>query len=481
MAKLIGRKAETAELAKLYESDKAQLVAIYGRRRVGKTFLVDEFFKGKLAFRHAGLSPINDGGKRNLMKEQLRHFYFSLQLHGAKKSKCPASWFEAFFMLEQLLESKDTGNRQVVFLDELPWMDTPRSNFISAFEGFWNTWGCHRDNLMIIVCGSANSWILNNLIDSHGGLYGRTTYEIKLSPFRLNECEEFFKDRGVMMSRYDIAQSYMVMGGVPYYMDYFNRGLSLAQNIDRLFFSSSPKLRDEFDRLLSSMFNSPSEMKKIITLLGTTRKGLTRQEISNKTGIEDAGGLTNMLRALIVSDFVSKYIPFGFDKRSVHYRLIDPFCKFHLHFVDGKDVKDSNYWTEHVNSQEVVSWRGYAFEDVCFNHIENIKAALGIQGLSTRQSTWSTEGTPNEQGTQIDLLIERKDNVVNMCEIKFYSDDFAVDKQYTQVIARRTNALAAILSKRTAIHSTLITTFGLKYNEYSDAFQKVITLDDLFR
>ena len=125
---------------------KAQMVAVYGRRRVGKTFLVDEALKGRITFRHAGLSPNNeDSGKKNLLKDQLKHFYHSLLLHGMKKSKQPTSWLDAFFMLEQHLSSIDDGSRQVVFLDELPWLDTPRSGFLTAFEAFWNTWGCHRD------------------------------------------------------------------------------------------------------------------------------------------------------------------------------------------------------------------------------------------------------------------------------------------------------------------------------------------------
>lgn len=240
MSSIIGRDKEIKELVELYNSDKSEFVAVYGRRRVGKTFLIDEALKGKITFRHAGLSPVDEEGKKNSLKDQLKHFYFSLQMQGMKKSKCPSSWMEAFFMLSQLLEAKDNGKRQVVFLDELPWMDTPRSGFITAFEGFWNTWGCHRDNLMLVVCGSANSWMLDNLVNSHGGLYGRTTYEVKLSPFKLGECEQFLKKKGIRMSRYDIVQSYMVLGGIPYYLGYMKKGLSLAQNIDLLFLKRMP-------------------------------------------------------------------------------------------------------------------------------------------------------------------------------------------------------------------------------------------------
>jgi AAA+ ATPase superfamily predicted ATPase len=219
MSYIIGREKEIRELHDLYNSGNAEFVAIYGRRRVGKTFLVDEALKGKITFRHAGLSPVDEQNQKNNLKEQLTHFFFSLQMQGMKGGKCPSSWMEAFYMLVQLLEKKSKDNkRQVVFIDELPWLDTPRSGFMTAFEGFWNTWGCHRDNLMLVVCGSASSWMLDNLINNHGGLYGRTTYEIKLHPFTLTECEEFFRKKGIRMSRYDIVQSHMIVGGIPYYL-----------------------------------------------------------------------------------------------------------------------------------------------------------------------------------------------------------------------------------------------------------------------
>ena len=229
---IIGRKDEISEIKRLYSSKMPQFLAVYGRRRVGKTFLVDEALKGKITFRHSGLSPVDEQNQKNSLKEQLKHFYLSLQRQGMKKSKCPTSWLEAFFMLEMHLQSIDDGSRQVVFLDELPWMDTPRSGFVTALEALWNGWGCHRDNFMLVVCGSATSWITDNLINNHGGLYGRLTGQLRLSPFTLNECEQFFHSKGVRMSRYDIVQSYMIFGGVPYYLSYFESGRSLAQNVD---------------------------------------------------------------------------------------------------------------------------------------------------------------------------------------------------------------------------------------------------------
>ncbi|MBQ9042724.1 MAG: hypothetical protein IJ111_07910 [Eggerthellaceae bacterium] len=475
---MIGRERETHELERLYDSGRAELVAVYGRRRVGKTYLVDETFSSRITFRHAGLSPADEqsGG---LLRAQLEHFRNSLELQGMGECETPKSWLDAFFLLEKLLQSLDDGSRQVVFLDELPWLDTPKSGFLRAFEGFWNTWGCHRKNLMVIVCGSANSWVQDRLLNNRGGLYGRVTYEIKLSPFTLRECEEFYEDRHVAMSRYDVAQSYMVFGGIPYYMGYLEPGKSLAQNIDAAFFVKGAKLRGEFDRLFDSVFVNPDAVKSIVRLLYTRNAGFTRREIVEKLGLSDGGRLSRNLNALIASDFVVKYAPFGLGKREAHYKLVDPFCLFYLHFLDGGTRANARFWQQNATSQPVATWRGYAFENVCFNHVSQIKAALGISGVITESSAWSKR-TDDSDGAQIDLLISRNDNVVNMCEAKFYSGEFAVSKDYYRTLLRRQDLLAGEVSPKMSVHSTLVTTFGLVQNKYSGVFSNVITLDDLF-
>ena len=479
---MIGRKAEVNELNRLYHTDKAQLVAVYGRRRVGKTYLIDEAFKGRITFRHAGLSPVELGSDgKGALKIQLQNFYFSLQLAGEKNNRCPKSWLEAFFMLEEYLEKNDHGERQVVFLDEMPWMDTPRSGFVTAFEAFWNNWGCHRENLMVIVCGSANSWIRDKLINSHGGLYNRVTHVIKLEPFSLKECREFYEYNNVIMSDYDIARSYMTIGGIPFYMGYMEPGLSFPQNVDKLFFSKGAKLEGEFDRLFDSAFSSPEAMKTIVTALYSRRAGLTRKELISVTGIENGGTLTQYLNALITSDYIISYIPFGSGKREERYKLSDPFCIFWLHFSDrAKSSQSNHFWQENDLSQEVISWSGLAFENLCFNHIDQIKTALGISGISTACSPWIRKEN-GEKGMQIDLIIDRKDNVVNMCEIKFYSSEFSVDKNYHMILMDRCNAMIEMLPKKKTVHSTLITTYGLKPNAYSGDFTNVITLEDLVR
>ena len=477
---MVGRKQEVSTLNDLYDSGRAEFVAIYGRRRVGKTYLVDETFAGRITFRHTGLSPEDMAETASgLLRAQLDHFYNSLVLHGMETCEKPKSWLDAFLLLEKFLQKINDGSRQLVFIDELPWLDTPRSGFVRAFEGFWNTWACHRKNVMIVVCGSANSWILDNLINNHGGLYGRVTYEMKLSPFTLGECEAFYQSRQVAFSRYDIVQSYMVFGGIPFYLGYMDKKQSFAQNLDRVFFSRNAVLKNEYERLLNSVFSSPDMAKKIVRLLYSRNAGYTRKEITEKLKIADGGTLSQHLNALQASDFITKYVPFGFSKREEHYKLIDPFCLFYLHFVQNQTRTNEKFWQQNVSEPSIVSWRGFAFENVCFNHVEQIKQALGISGVISSHSAWSKKDD-DVDGTQIDLLIQRNDNVINMCELKFLSEDFAVDKRYYRTLLSRPEQIRRMVSPKTSILSTLITTFGLKKNEYSGAFSNVITLKDLF-
>lgn len=479
MENIIGRKAEIEELNALYHSKKAEFVAVYGRRRVGKTYLIKELFRDKMAFYHTGMSPIDSAGN-NLLQDQLKSFHNSLLRYGMEDEKQPETWLDAFFLLEKLLEDKDDGSRQVVFIDELPWMDTPRSGFLSAFEHFWNGWGSGRNNLMLIVCGSAASWIENNLINNHGGLYDRLTYEIKISPFNLVECEEFFKAANIKLSRYDIVQAYMAVGGIPYYLGFFRKGLSLGQNIDQLFFVKTAKLKKEFERLFASLFPKPTNYRKIISLLATRHKGFTRDEITKATGIQKGGGLSKMLAALEASDFISRYVPFGVSKREEHYKLTDNFCLFHEKFLAGNEITDTDFWEKNQNSQKLSAWKGIAFEEVCLAHIQQIKNALGIGAITSRESAWSIKGDKENDGTQIDLLIDRDDNIVNLCEMKFLKDKFTINKSYDEKLRSRTQMLIDRLPKRATVHLTLITSYGLKYNEYSGEIQKLLTLDSLF-
>lgn len=481
---LIGREKEIKKLNELYHSEDAELIALYGRRRVGKTYLIDEVFRDRLNFRHAGLSPIDsekDNVKAHLMKDQLTHFFRSLTMQGYKGKKTPESWLEAFYMLEDLLVEKYKDNeRIVVFLDEMQWLDTPKAKFMTGFEAFWNGWACHRKNLMVIVCGSSSSWILTNIINNHGGLYGRVTFEIKLKPFTLRECEQFLTSKEICMSRYDVIQAYMMVGGIPYYLRYFNKRLSLAQNINEIFFADEAPLKDEFNRMFASLFKNAEPIKQIIKAIASKNKGITRKELSEITGVTDSGEVSRQLNALIAGDFIIKYKSFGDNKRDEIYKLVDPFSYFYLTFLDKSSDNRNIDWINIEDSSRVLSWKGYAFENVCWNHIHQIKMALQIGGVSTTEALWSKRGDENTRGTQIDLIIVRKDNVVHMCEIKFYNEEFEVDKDYHLILERRKKILREQIPKRATIHNTLITTYGLRKTNYFGDFVHVVTIDQLF-
>ena len=484
---MIGREYEIRKLNEYYSSGSAELIALYGRRRVGKTFLVDEVFENRINFRHSGLSPIDEdknteGKQQSRMKKQLAHFYRSLHEYGSTADKEPKSWLEAFYLLEDLLNEKnDKQGRILVFIDEIQWLDTPRAEFMTGFEAFWNGWACHRKNIMVIVCGSSSSWILDNFINNHGGLYNRVTHEIKLSPFSLNECERFFEERSIAMSRYDIVQSYMMVGGIPYYLQYLEKEYSLSQNIDRIFFADNAILKDEYERLFSSLFTNSETMKSIIEALFTKRRGLSRKELTNFTGITDGGDLSKQLKALISGGFIMEYNSFGNDKNEAFYKVIDPFCLFFLEFVQGKKKNKIQNWVNVSELPSVRTWKGYAFENVCWNHRAQIKQALQIGGVVTTESLWSKRGSKDEAGTQIDMIIERKDNVVNMCEMKFCSDDYEVDLDDHKTLERRKKLLREKISKKSVVHNTLVTTYGLAHAGYYNDYVNVVTMEDLFR
>lgn len=478
MGNIIGREREKEELMRLFNKKQAQLVALYGRRRVGKTYLVRELFKDRFAFYHTGVSPL-ELEEANLLEAQLAAFQSSLVEYGGEETARPKSWMEAFGRLKALLQQQDKDKRLVVFIDEMPWMDTPRSGFITAFEHFWNGWGAGQDNLMLIVCGSATSWIQDNLINSYGGLYDRVNVEIQLLPFTLRETELLLRSQEVTLSRYDILQLYMTVGGIPMYLSYVKPGLSLAQNIDLLYFNRKAKLKDEFERLFNSLFRSPEPYKTIIRLLATRQSGYSRDEISQLTSIPTGKALSETLRALEASDFIELYQPFENNKRNKQYRLIDPFCLFYLDQVEGRNRK-ANFWRDNENMAALNTWRGRAFENACLSHVEQIKSALSVGGVASDNAPWTLRGMDGEKGMQLDLVINRSDRVINLCEMKFVTGEFEVKNDYEMKLRERIQWMVEHVSRRHNVQMTLVTTYGLKFGMHSGIFQRVVTMDSLF-
>ena len=471
--KIIGRKHEKDILMQCLKSKRPEFVVVYGRRRVGKTYLIREYFNQQFSFYTTGLTDEKTKG-------QLRAFHESLNTFGRISKTAPKDWFEAFTWLRELLESdkvyrEPINNKRVIFLDELPWMDTARSDFKSALDYFWNSWASAQEDIVLIVCGSATSWITTNLLTAKKGFHNRVTRRIHLAPFTLAECEKLFEMNDIVMTRSQMIESYMVFGGVPHYLNRLDPRLSLAQNINELCFKDYGELHDEYYNLFHSLFDNPEKHIAILNLLAKKKKGMTRTEISKEKTIGGGSILTKDLRELEECGFIRKFTNYTKGENDALYQLIDPFTLFAIAFIENKKF-DS--WNEYINSPGYNSWRGNSFEIVCLNHIAKIKEALGISGVETNEFSWrSKEG---DKGAQIDLIIYRKDGVINICEMKFTNTEYMLDKKEYEKIRNRVVKFQNETGAQEAIHITLICGNGYKQNEYSGIVQNVIVGDDLF-
>lgn len=471
---LIGRKSQKTELQEAFESEYSEFVAVYGRRRVGKTFLIRETFNYHFTFEHAGVANSN-------MTEQLYAWKSSLNDAGLKNIVTPSNWFDAFDMLKEVIRAS-SEKKKVIFIDEMPWMDTPKSRFVNALEFFWNSWASARKDILLIICGSATSWIINNIFKNHGGLHNRITHRVFVEPFCLAECEEFMKSRNIALTRYDIIEGYMIMGGVPFYWSLLERGLSLNQNIDKLFFSQNGKLRYEFNELYDSLFRNPDKYINVVTTLAKNKAGMSRNEIVAETKIANNGNFTKIMEDLEHCGFICRYNSFGQNKNNATYRLIDNFTLFYFKFMANNKQNDEAFWTNSYNTSTRYSWVGLAFEKVCFQHVAQIKNALGISGVTSNVCSWSiAPQKAKDKGAQIDMIIDRADNVINLCEMKFSQHEFEIDKDYDQQLRHKINKFTEATKTNKAIHLTMVTTYGIAHNAYWNLVQKEVTAESLFK
>ncbi|MBQ6083822.1 MAG: ATP-binding protein [Bacteroidales bacterium] len=467
---LIGRKEEQEILQRCVDSEKAEFVAVFGRRRIGKTYLVKRFFKDNFDFYITGIYECSK-------KEQLSNFQRQLRNYSGKKFKKPTDWFEAFDQLRQYL-SNLTKERKIVFLDELPWLDTPKSNFTRALELFWNEWASDQPDLKLIVCGSATTWMTNKLLGDKGGLHNRVTQSIHLAPFTLKETEEYLLSKGIVWNRYQIVECYMILGGTPYYQSKLQKDLSLSQNIDNIFFSKNAELREEYSFLFRSLFKNSTIYQRVVELLSKETRGLTRKEICDKLKIEMSGNMTECLENLCNCDFLRKYNSFGNRKRDVTYQLIDMYTLFYLHHIKPNSLPDEHYWSNTFYTPAHTAWSGFAYELVCMNHIPQIKDALGIRSVQTNVYSWRS--TDENEGGQIDLVIDRKDQIINLCEIKYSTSEYELTKDYMQRIQERRESFRKQTRTSKALHLTFITTYGLKKNAFYGMIQSSIDMESLF-
>ena len=476
---IIGRVYEQKIIKDYYDSPKSELVAVYGRRRIGKTFLIKKFFNEKFDFWFTGMYDT----KKPVLLSQ---FGMELSKYSKTHVKTPKDWFEAFNSLSEYLLSLNK-EKVTVFLDELPWMDTPKSNFLQAFSYFWNMWHSDKTQLKLFVCGSATTWMLDKFVGDKGGLYGRVSQAIYLAPFNLGETEKFLKDiKGIKYNRHQLLELYMILGGVPYYLDMLKKDMPLSVNIDYLFFKEGAPLKAEYDFLFRSLFKESKSYEKVIKTLSGKLAGMTRNDILLATKMDKGGNLTEILENLCACDFIRKYTSIGKTERDAIYQLTDLFSLFHLRFVENDNSQDQNFWTNMSSTGAKNAWAGYAFEQVCLHHITQIKSKLSILGVLSSTYSWQCKPYTDKDGTewkggQIDMLIDRKDQVINICEMKYSVDEYTITEDYEKKLRQRASLFQHVTKTKKALQHTFITTYGVKQNLYSDIVQSEVTMEDLFR
>lgn len=475
---LIGRIQEISILQEALQSERAEMLAVYGRRRVGKTFLIKKVYGNELCFSMSGIHNAS-------LKEQLQNFSNALkEAYGTRlEIKPPSNWVEAFELLKNYLsepiKQETTGRlrkgKKVIFFDELPWMDTPKSNFLQSLDHFWNSWAAHRDDIVFVICGSAASWMIKKIVHNKGGLHNRVTKRIRLLPFTLAETELFFQHKQIKLDRYSMAQLYMAIGGIPFYLNEVKRGESVAQNIDRICFTKDGLLQHEFSNLYKSLFNNSDKHVKIIKALAGSQRGLSRSEIIHKTKMKTGGAVTELFDELLESGFISEIQAQQKKGKDHIYRLTDEYSLFYIKFIEPNKVGGKNMWMQLSSKPSYTSWCGYAFENLCFKHVGAILKALGISGIASHINSWQ------HRDAQIDLLIDRQDRSVNICEMKFYAGEFEITKTYAEKLQQKIEVYRKVQAIRKNLFLTLVTTFGVKENMYRNSMvDQVIVLDQLF-
>lgn len=479
---LIGRYAEKLGLNEVFNSKQAEFVAVYGRRRVGKTYLIKNFFQAKkcIYFQMTGIynGPI-DKQLARFSKEIGETFYQGASI------KIPENWMEAFEELKRAIEQVPKNKKIIMFFDELPWMATRKSGVISALEYFWNRYWVNDKRIKLIVCGSAASWIIKKIIKNRGGLHNRVTKKMKLLPFNLNETMLYLRHLGYNCSPKEVIKLFMAIGGVPFYLNQIKRNFSIDQNIDNLLFNSNSILFDEFDEVFLSLFEDSEQYKELVMLIASCKDGVPRKVIDQKIG--RGGRISKRLEDLEHAGFIASYVPYGHKKLGVFYRINDEYCYFYLKWIARiksqlKQNHAKSYWKSIIKKPEYFGWMGYVFENICYKHIPQIKKSLNIDE-NCLASPWRymPRRESHEKGVQIDLLFDRSDDAITICEIKYTDKPFMIDKQYAETLKNKIDVFKKITRINKQIFLTIISANGLKNSSHSDKMiHDAVILEDLF-
>jgi AAA+ ATPase superfamily predicted ATPase len=452
---MIGREYEIERLTESLKSNSSELIAVYGRRRVGKTYLIRNVFKKRISFEVTGLY----GGKK---ENQLDIFFDELKKVSKKlkEQDKPSDWKEAFELLKKYITGLKNVEKKVIFIDEMPWLDTHKSDFRMYFGHFWNTFCEKRDDIIVIVCGSAASYMVQNVISNKGSLHARLTYKLQIKPFTLYETKAYLESKNIKWGHYHILHLYIAIGGVPQYLSKVRKGESVVQAIQRMCFDENGDLANEFEEIFESLFNHSSSHIAIVKALGQLSKGIERDELIKKSKQYGGGAFTRALDELIASGFISKYLPFDKKSKNTLYRLSDEYSKFYLKYIEPYKNQGENFWKTMFQKQSYISWAGFNFETICLKHVPQIKKALKIEGIHSISSSWSGEDA------QVDLVIKRNDHWINLCEMKFYNSEYKIGKNEFENLKNKVEKFKNETGTKDAVVITMMTTYGVQKNEY---------------
>ncbi len=469
---IIGRDFEVQKMKGFLNSNESELVAIIGRRRVGKTFLIKNVYKNEMIFYITGLKDVSRSLQLDNFVEARNQFF-----EESKSFAKPSNWLKAFAQVKELL-GKPKKKKRVLFFDELPWLASNSTEFLKAFDNFWNSWAINQ-NLIVVICGSSASWMITNIINNTGGLHNRITQKIQLYPFTLIETEKYLIAKSINMPRQSLIMLYMAIGGIPYYLKEIQKGSTAVQAIDKMFFGKKASLKNEFDNLYKALFNNYEKHILVIRALASKWMGLTRSEIVTQTNLETGGAITEILKELETSGFIQSVRPIGKLQRETLYRLTDEYSLFYLHFIEANEhIED--FWIKKYNTPTVKAWQGYAFENVCLKHVVSIKHALGISGILTSESSFYKRKDEVLAGCQIDLLIGRADNAINICEMKFYDGAYTLTDETVKALQEKRNIFQEKTKTKKQLFITLIAADGVADNKYNMLIDKHLDASALF-
>lgn len=481
---LIARREEQAELLEAYQSKQAEFIVLYGRRRIGKTFLIEELYGTQKGcyFQATGI-------QKGTLKEQLEQFSKQIgnSFYQGANIQAPTTWLHAFEILTKAMDSISLHKKIVIFLDELPWMCTKKSRLLQAIDYYWNQHWKRDKRFKLVVCGSSASWIIKKILHHKGGLHNRNTRTLLLRPFTLKETKKFLEQTQVKLSDEQIVQLYMLCGGVPYYLSQIKKDKSVAQMTDLLCFQQEGMLYQEFDKLFASLFEEAESYKELIHLIANKHEGISRVDLEKTSKYSTGGGLTDKLKELEEAGFIQSFLPIEHQSRGIYYRVIDEYCYFYLKWIlpikNTLVVKErsNKYWSNKIGTPAYYNWLGYAFESICYKHIHEIRTALDLTG-STNIGVWRYAPKKDEEGAgvQIDMLFDREDGIVSLCEIKYTKEPFSIDKAYAENLKNKVAVYKAQTHSKKQINLVLITANGIKANYYSDELiNQVITLEQL--